>query len=102
MLHVIANVVSIRFGTMENEATKETFKWAKIMTLEDDIEESNGFIGQRVVEYSVPAESVDLVVANAKHDHTIPSPCNLDFSVVMSGGKATLKCIGLKKFTPKS
>jgi peptidyl-tRNA hydrolase len=101
MLQMIATVVAVRFGTMENEATKETFKWAKVMTIEDDIEESNGFIGQRVVEYSVPAESVDLVVANAKHDHTVPSPCNLDFSVSMSGGKATLKCVGLKKLQAK-
>jgi hypothetical protein len=101
MLQMIATVVAVRFGTMENEATKDTFKWAKVMTIEDDIEDSNGFIGQRVVEYSVPAESVDLVVANAKHDHTVPSPCNLDFSIAMSGGKATLKCVGLKKFQAK-
>jgi hypothetical protein len=102
MLNMIATVLAVRYGSMLNEETQKSFKWAKVMTVEDDIQESDGFIGQRVVEYSVPAENVDLLVANAKHDNCVPNSCELEFSVAMSSGKATLKCIGLKAATKQS
>jgi hypothetical protein len=101
MLKMIAHVISVRFGVMENEITKVPFTWAKVMAIEDEIEDTKGFIGQRVVEYSVPAEYADNLIANAKHNVQLPSVCELEFQVAMSGGKATLKCIGLNATASK-
>jgi hypothetical protein len=96
MLKMIAHVISVRFGVMENEITKIPFTWAKVMAIEDEIEDTKGFIGQRTVEYSVPAEYADALISNAKHSVQLPQQCELEFQVQMSSGKATLKCVGLK------
>jgi hypothetical protein len=96
MLNMKGQVVAVRYGVIE-EDNKENIKWAKVTTLEDVIEDSDGFVGQRVIEYSVPREHVDLVVANARHENTVPNTCDLTFISAMSGGKAVLKCVGLKK-----
>lgn len=84
------NIVSVRHGQIEDGPY-----WAKLLVLEDEIETTEGFHGQRTVEYSVDKDSAKKV----SHDLKGLLPCDmvLECAVRMKQNQPTLVVLGVNK-----
>lgn len=89
MSNLVLNVVNIRYGVIEDNG----MPWCKVATISDEIENVDGFAGQRLIEFSVDKT----VAAQIPNQIRTKLPAEIEFktSMQVKKGAPTLVIVGL-------
>lgn len=87
MTEIQVQAINARFGTMENETSKQLFDWAKITIIQDSPEINDGFAGVKTGEIKVNTDNSNRLIKRLHSQVAqgeIKFPCNMKLKCDMS------------------